>query len=841
VLRVIRLLALRRLRLQPLRALLATLVVGGGSALVVSILVITSSLSQSVDDAGRALAGPAPLRVLGPVQRGGIGPDAVRAIEEVDGVKAAVPLVQSITLVDPGKGRDDIPVTILGFDCRVEAILGDVAGACTDAALASLPGPLIGRGLADEIGSGAAVRTNEGRVSLRGALPVAGLDRLNKGRVVAFPMARALQELDRNGRVDVVYVLPKAGESVPALQHRIQEALPADHRVLDALDPPPIVGVVLASFLPLFTIIALLTLGIGAVLIRNSITLSLEERRRQTAIVGALGGSRRLLIVGTILEVVILGGIGGLVGVGAGVLLSHPISGGLDEITRKIAGIPLTIHVPTSAVVTGILVGVVVALLAAIGPARRAVRIDVAAELASRGRREETAASTSPVRLVLAAGVLAAGLVLSHVSAYHAGLERWRSSLAPVGFLVVTVGSVALVTVAVPMLLAVGERRVHFRRGSSRLALSNLRREPRRSAVMALALGFAMGVGFVTASFNASVTQAITDQLNEHFHGVQVSSIDPNNSATSEARLSPQVISGLRALPGVKTVETGGYVVVGNQAGKLIGVSAYTDPWITGDNTAVGVPSLAKLADGEVVVGPAIARSEHLRPGDHLRLATPDGPIELPVMAVAYNGDFGGRNVLMDYDLMLRVYGPQAPVSVIANPEPGVSERDLERTIRDAHLEPGLHVEGHQAVIDRNAKAVADQLATFDAIQRGLLVMSFVAVLSTLLLVGIQRQKEFGMLAAVGMTPRELRRMVLTEAGIVALLGVLVTGVAAVAQYWALNAIVPVIIGYRDPFVLAPIAFVTNSAIALATAMVAALYPARRAARVEVLDALRYE
>ena len=841
MLRVIRLLALRRLRLQPLRALLAALVVAGGSSLVVAILVITSSLSSSVQDAGLALAGPAPLRVLGPVQRGGIDPDAVSTIEGVDGVAAAVPLVQSITLVDPGQGRDDIPVTILGFDCRVEAILGDVAARCSDELLAELPAPLIGRALADEIGTGAAVRTNEGRVPLSDAVPVDGLDRLNKGRVVAFPMPQALQELDRHGRVDVVYVLPERGESIPALQRRIQDALPPDHRVLDALDPPPIVGVVLAAFLPLFTMIALLTLGIGAVLVRNSITLSLEERRRQTAIVGALGGSRRLLIGGTLIEVVLLGGVGGLLGVAAGVGLSHPISGGLDDITRKIAGIPLTIHVPVSAVVAGVLVGVVVALLAAIGPARRAVRIDVAAELASRGRREETLASTSVVRLLLTVLVLGAGLVISQVSAHQAGIERWRSSLAPVGFLVVTLGSVAFVTVAVPMLLALAERRVEFRRASSRLALSNLRREPRRSAVMALALGFAMGVGFVTASFNASVTQAITDQLNEHFHGVQVSSIDPNNSATNEARLGPQVLAGLRALPVVKSVETGGYVVVGNQAGKLIGVSAYTDPWITGDDTAVGTPTRAGLEAGGVVIGPGLARSDRLRPGDHLRLPTPHGPIELPVMAVAFNGDFGGRNVLMSLDLMGRVFGAQAPVSVIVTPESGVSERQLIRTIRDARLDPRLHVEGHQAVIDRNAKSVSDQLATFDAIQRGLLVMSFVAVLSTLLLVGIQRRKEFGMLAAVGMTPRELRRMVLTEAAIVALLGVLVTGVAAVGQYWALNAVTPVIIGYRDPFVLAPIAFVTNSAIALATAMLAALYPARRAARVEVLEALRYE
>jgi putative ABC transport system permease protein len=291
----------------------------------------------------------------------------------------------------------------------------------------------------------------------------------------------------------------------------------------------------------------------------------------------------------------------------------------------------------------------------------------------------------------------------------------------------------------------------------------------------------------------------------------------------------------------VRSVETGAYVVAGNKAGHLIGVAAFSDPWFVGGATAAGHATLTRLAGGEVAVGPALARSEQLRPGDHLRLATPTGPVQLPVMAVLYNGDFAGRNVIMSAEMMRRIYGPQSPVSVVLNPAPGVSEAHLIRTIRQAHLEPRLFIDGHQAVIDRNAKSVAAQLSTFDAIQRGLLVMSFVAVLSTLLLVGIQRAKEFGMLAAVGMTPRELRRMILTEAGIVAALGVLVTGGAALAMYWALNAIVPVIIGYKDPYVIDPGAFVRYGVLAMVTALVAALYPARRAARVEVLDALRYE
>jgi putative ABC transport system permease protein len=842
--RALRLLALRRLRLQPLRALLAAVVVGGGASLVVTILVATASLQGSIEDAGRALAGPAPLRVLGPVQRGGLTDGALAAIERVEGVQAVVPLVQALSEVDPGPGRGDaIGVTVLGFDCRVEAILPPLdQQRCSEAALAQLPSPLLGRRLADELEVGAQLRTNLGRVQLDRRAALDGLDAIDGGLVVALPMAQARAELGRPDGVDVAYVLPDPGTAVPALRDRIQRALPSDHRVLGADEPPPILGSALSTFLPLFSVVALLTLGIGGVLVRNSITLSLEERRRQTAIVGALGGGRGLLLGGTILEVVLLGAIGGLLGDLFGVAIAHPVAAGMSDITRRIGGIPVEVRVPPVAIVAGVLLGVAVALVAAIGPARRAVRLDVAAELASRGRREEAASAVSPWRLVACAALVAAGMALASASGSGGGVEAWQTTLAPVGFVLCTIGAVGGVATSVGLLLGVLERRGRFRRASTRLAVSNLRREPRRSGVMAVALGFAMGVGFLTASFNDSVTAAIRAQLDRRFEGVQVSATDPNNSASSEVRLSPSVLERLEALPGVRTVERGTVVVVGNEAGRLIGVRGFTDAWADdGRIDARGRTTRAGLDAGQVAIGPGLARLHHLRPGDLLRLPTPRGPVRVPVMSIVYDGDFGGRNAILSYELSTELYGPRAPVSVVVKPERGVSDAELLRRIRAARLDPGLIVEGRDQVLRRNAAAVKDQLSTLDAIQRGLLVMSFVAVLSTLLLVGIQRTKEFGMLAAVGMTPRELRRMVLWEAAIVAVLGVLVTGVAASAQYWALNAIVPVIIGYRDPLIVDPGAFAVYGAIAVATAVAAALYPARRAGRVEVLDALRYE
>src|SRR5205085_6340111 len=130
--RALRLLNLRRIRRQPLRSMLAVLAVGAGVSLAVSIVVLTTSIGVSLKNAARALAGPAPLRVIGATSRGGLDEAVLPRVASVPGVAAAIPAVQAVTLAEDARRRSTI-VLALGVDCRIEALVGRLG--CDPAAL----------------------------------------------------------------------------------------------------------------------------------------------------------------------------------------------------------------------------------------------------------------------------------------------------------------------------------------------------------------------------------------------------------------------------------------------------------------------------------------------------------------------------------------------------------------------------------------------------------------------------------------------------------------------------------------------------------------------------------
>jgi putative ABC transport system permease protein len=839
--RAVRLLNLRRLRRQPLRALIAVVAVAAGVSLAVSVVIVQQSIHAAIGDFARAVAGPTPLRVIGPAVRGGLDESVVPRIEATPGVGAAVPMVQAVAMAQDNVGLE-LPIVVFGVDCRVQQLLGPLG--CDPAALAAASDaapPLVSKGLRQRLGTGATVRTDLGRSRLDGAVAVEGLDRLNRGRVVVYPLPVAQRLFVRPHRLDVVYVQPAPGTPVAELKGRLQQRVGVHNAVLDATDPPPQAAVVEQIFIPLLGLTSLFALGVGAVLVYNTIALSLEERRRPLAVVAALGGSPRRIMGGTLLEAAVLGVAGGALGTAGGAVVAGPITKSLSDFTQKGLGLPIGVSVSRGVIALGMALGVAVSVAASILPTRRAMRVDIAAELSNRELRAEAAPGVRWRRAAISLAVGAFGIFMCWVAQRGGALQPWQAAAGPVAFVIATVGLMIGVAALTPAVIGMAARLLRRPTAPVRLGLANLVREPGRTGIMSVAVGSAVGIAFLLASFTSSVHAGITANIQRgDSNWVWASTLDPNNTVNIDSKVPPSLVEQLRAFPGVQDVQRVLGLITGVRAGEQIGIDGFGDErpdfgMLEGTNDG------RRFDAGEVVIGPGLARATGVRPGGRVVIDTPTGRTSVKVQGIWQDGDFGGRNIAMPIEELERLYGPQPTDTVFIRPARGVTPTELAGRLRAARLDPSLRVHTPRSLIDTAAKDIGNQLSSFWAIQRALLIVAFVAVMSTLLLVGVQRRRELGLLAAVGMQPGELARMVVAEAGTVGLtgiaLGVLTGAFLSLGMIW----LTVVIVGFQDPLQLDVGSVPGAAVVGLVVVLAAAAWPAWRTSRLEVVEALQYE
>lgn len=841
--RAVRLLYVRALKGARLRTALAVLAVVAGSSLALSVVIVRNSVGASLSSFGARLGGPAPLRVVGADSTGGLEQSLLGRVASVPGVASAVPVVEAATVVGTVHGGH-VSVVGLGVDCRSGALVGRPSCIAPPAGAAAADGPiLVSDVLAARLGPGSWIGTALGATPLvgTGTIAVAALDHLNGGAVVVLPLPRAQQLFDRAGRLDSIYIVPAHGVDLSALRARLVRAVGPQNDVLRSSDAPAQVIAVLTGILPLLTLVAVLAAGIAVVLVYNVVNLSFEERRRQFALWGAVGAPPTLLVAGPLLEGALLGAVGGLLGAGAGRVLAAPTVDSVSSFTRQLFGVPVTVHAGTGTVVAGAVLGLLIGLVAAVRPVRRALRMDVSAELAGRDQRHETERALSVWRglalLVLAGGALGGSVV----TASGGALATWQPAAAVLCFLVCVLCSTLAVAYWTPMLVGRLARRGHWR-GPTRLALSNVARHPGRTGVVAVAVAATVGVAMMTASYNLSVHEAIAGSVGRSTlaHGLRVQTVAGHDNANEDGRIPAQTMAALSRVSGVAALEPFRFTVTGQRTGNLMAVE-------TADEL-LGVPAVdsgrldvAAYRRGGVFVGTALARRLHLRAGSQFALDTPAGREPVHVVAVWELGDFGGVNVTMTNARFAGLFGPQLPSAVDLVAASGTDLGTLEARVRAVGLPPSLVVSTPSAVIRNAASSATSQLAPFWALQRALVVVSFVSVLATLLLAGLQRRREFALLSAVGLTPGDQFRTVLAEAAVVGVAAAVLGVVVGVVDLGSLVHVTPLLVGYRDAYVIDGMSVVLYVPLAVAVTVLASLWPGWRVARLPVVEALQYE
>lgn len=836
---VFRIINLRAIRRHTLRALLAAISLGGGVAIVVAVMIETSSVRTAIDDVGYRIAGPTPLRIVGEATLGGLGPAVLDTARTVPGVSALVPVIRATTLVRDRGG--ETTVLALGIDCSAQWIIDPKLcrpGQKEPQMLAA------SSTLGKTLDSSAKLATDVGQLSLPRLVRISQLDTINNGSVVLLPLSTAKAQFARSDRVDTVYVTVAKNSSAPQVRARLVTALGelgSGFRVLTRQDPAAGFNVNTMLF-PMLAIFALIAVGIGVILIAQLTRLSVEERRRETAVAAALGASPLSVLSGFLVEAAALGAAGSVIGILIGIVIAKPVVASASELTQQFVGVNVSVVVEPSVVVVGLGTGVLLAVLAAIIPSLSASRTAIATELSGRAAHQD---GTSRNIWRKAAAPLAtgfAGVLLVRLATASGGLEPWQATVANAGTVIAIIGSLLAAAYLSARLIASVRLPPDRPRGATlAIALTGLRADEPRTTAIAGAVAVPVAVATLLSAFLVAIDHGVATVAQAQAAGrLAVTTTRFSDWGAMDARFSPDTVAKLASLPGVDAVERLAEIEITLANGSLAYVRAEDRPTFSFPGLAGQSPKTS-LEAGRLVIGGILARETGIRVGDSLTLGSGPRARKIVVGTIVATPEVGGRRIQTTYQLAEQVFGPQPPNLVFVKPAAGWALDHIAAEIRAGHFDQPL--KAVDAAGYRTAVVTGESrfLTPLNTLKYGLLAIAFVSVFSTLLLLGIQRRREVALIQALGATPAKVFTVTTIEAVVASGAGALFGGLLSIPIIGAVGQAAVVDVGSATSLAF-PFAEATRYAVlAILAAVCAAVVPAWRNTRTAPASELRDE
>lgn len=577
----------------------------------------------------------------------------------------------------------------------------------------------------------------------------------------------------------------------------------------------------LERFLLVFAGIALV---VAALNIHNTFSVVMAQRTRESALLRALGASRRQVLGSVLVEAVVVGVVASALGVVGGALLARALAALLGAAAFDMPASSYDVGLDVVAVSLG--VGVVVTVLASLAPAVKASRVLPLAAL----RDVAVDRSGGPGRRALVgAAVTAIGVVLT-VAGVAAG-----GSVAPagIGALVVVAGVVLLgPVVAGPACGVLGWPLGRLRGVSGVLARENAVRNPRRTANTATAL--MVGVAVVAAfTVVAATLRADIDRTTERAFAADLVIASGGFDVVG---LSPSLAGEIAELPEVETATGLGRAPV-RMGGEDRLVTTADGPSLAGVmDLSVRSGSLADVVEGTVAVSEGYADENGLAVGDTVAVTFADGESEELSVAAVYDADEVVGTALLSESTWAAHAVQQNDTTIAIRLADGVGLEEGEaaaQAVADRHVAPDVQTRSEYA--DASTSSVNQLLAVVYVLLALAIVIAAMGIANTLSLSIHERIREVGLLRAVGQTRRELRTMVRGESMIVSAFGA-VGGVGLGCFLgWALARTIN---GDGETFALPVGQLLVVLVVGALVGTVAAIRPARRAARLDVLEAI---
>jgi putative ABC transport system permease protein len=652
-----------------------------------------------------------------------------------------------------------------------------------------------------------------------------------------FDVHTAQGLLDKQGQLDSVQIAAAAGTTPAEVQERVQSALGSDFTVRTGIEQADKASSDVATFTSIIRYFLLsfagIALFVGAFVIFNTLSITVAQRMREFATLRTLGATRRQILRSVILEALVIGLGASIVGLFAGLGLAV----GLNRLFKALnLDLPQTETVfATRTIVVSLLVGTVVTLVAGLFPAIRATRVPpIAAAREGAALPRGRFARFTPY---LSAAIVAAAILALGYGSLADGISIGdRFALLGAGVLALFLGTAMLSSRLVrPLVRVVGLPARRFGGAAGKFADGNARRNPGRTASTAAALmiGIAL-VTFVSVLANGlrvSNSDAIERQI-------QADLIVTSQDGYSEfPAAAGSAVDGVQGVESVSNVRQDVAEIDGKGA-ILTGLDERIDQlydfrWQEGSNAV-----LAQLGDDGVVLPNQVAEDKDLAVGDSIEVLAPDSERKSYIVRGIYEGSpfyplLGSASISREsFDQLY--HRPRNRFTLINVADPAVKV-EVQQALEGF---PDTRLQTRAQWIDKEDQEIQQFLLLLYVLLALSVIISLFGMVNTLALSVFERTRELGMLRAVGMTRQQTRRMVRHESVITALIGAALGLPLGVF----LAALVTRAMGELDLSFALPVGqLVVLTIVAVIAGLLAAITPARRAAKLDPLRALQYE
>ena len=678
-------------------------------------------------------------------------------------------------------------------------------------------------------------------MTVSGIAKFGSVDSIGGATFAVFDVPTAQKLLHKEGQFDVIYVTPDSGVSQTKVADQVKPLLPSSAQIEtgDAAGKAAAseVNDGLAFFQYLLLAFAGIALLVGSFVIFNTLSMTVAQRVRELATLRTLGASRKQVFRSVLLEGFVTGLVAAIVGLLFGLLIAKGLNAMFKALGVDLPSTGTVFSIRT--VIVSLLLGVGITVLATISPARRATRVppiaavrEGAALPPSRLAKSRTAA---PVVLSVAAVMLVAGLFGNLGTGPVLLLDGIGCILLFIG-----VGMISSRLVR-PLAAAVGAPGERFGGVAGALAKDNAIRNPSRTARTAGALMIGLALVTLVATLGASLKSTdrngLKDQVRADYVVTAKNGYDTFTSGAGNALASAPGVAAASAVRSDKASSFGSDIGVTGVDPSNIG-NVYDFRWKKGSDNV-----LLTLGFDGAIVRNAFADDHNLKVGSKFSIQTPQGKKAGLVVRGIYKPPVEQLDPLLgQVTLAQRAFDTHFPrpkdLFVFVDTDAGITSQATAALDKTLGPYPDAALHTNSAWVDERAGGIDMILNVFYVLLALSIIVSLFGMVNALALSVFERTRELGMLRAIGLTRRQARRMIRYESVIIALigaalglpLGILLAGVITKA----LDSL-------DVTFSLPLIPIIVFGIVATLAGMLAAVLPARRASRLNVLKALQYE